>query len=83
MASALTRLEEVPTMNQVTHNLESNQGPLPEEFKDTVLAYVGFAREWLAVGSGRVKDYVVREPVEALGIAFLVGVILGSWVKRR
>ena len=43
---------------------------------------VAVARERIADGRRLVTDYVVREPVKALGITLLVGVVLG-WLIRR
>ena len=34
-------------------------------------------------GETLVRDYVVREPVKALGIALGIGVVLGWLIKRR
>jgi len=41
------------------------------------------ARERIAEGSERVKEYAIREPAPALGIALGVGVLIGWWIKRR
>ena len=43
---------------------------------------VAVARERLADGRAIVQDYLVREPVKALGITLLIGVVLG-WLIRR
>ncbi len=40
------------------------------------------ARERLADGRAIVTDYLVREPVKALGITLLIGAVLG-WLIRR
>jgi ElaB/YqjD/DUF883 family membrane-anchored ribosome-binding protein len=40
------------------------------------------ARDRLADGRAIVTDYLAREPVKALGITLLVGVVLG-WLIRR
>jgi hypothetical protein len=37
----------------------------------------------LAEGKERVKEYVIQEPMRALGIALGVGVLIGWWTKRR
>ncbi len=64
-------------------NLEASLGPQAEEVKERALEYAAVARERLAEGSERVKGYVVKEPVRALGIALGVGVVLGWLIKRR
>lgn len=63
--------------------LEANYGPQAEELKEKALEYAATARERLFEGSGRLKDYVVKEPARALGIALGVGVLLGWMIKRR
>ena len=63
--------------------LESAYGPLAEELKERALEYAATAREQLAMGSERIRDYVVKEPARALGIALGVGVLLGWLIKRR
>ena len=63
--------------------LEAQYGPQAEQIKEMALEYAATARERLAVGGERVKDYVVKEPARALGIALGVGVLLGWMIKRR
>lgn len=63
--------------------LESSFGPQAEELKEKALEYAATAREQLAQGSEKVRDYVVKEPARALGIALGVGVLLGWMIKRR
>lgn len=63
--------------------LEANLGPQTEELKERALEYAATARERLAEGSGLIRDYVVKEPARALGIALGVGVMLGWMIKRR
>lgn len=53
--------------------LESSLGPQAEELKERALEYAATARERLAEGSGMIKEYVVKEPARALGIALGVG----------
>lgn len=64
-------------------DIESAPVPKAEEHKETALEYAAAARELLAEGGERVKDYVTREPVRALGIALGAGVFLGWLIKRR
>lgn len=63
--------------------LESAYGPQAEQLKETALEYAANARERLTEGSERVKEYIVKEPARALGIALGVGVLLGWMIKRR
>lgn len=57
--------------------------PQAEELKEMALQYATAAQERLAEGSERVKDYVVRQPARALGIALGLGVLVGWMIKRR
>lgn len=57
--------------------------PQAEELKEMALQYAAVARERMAEGSERIKDYVVNQPARALGIALGVGVLLGWMIKRR
>jgi len=63
--------------------LEAGLGPQVEPYKEMALEYAATAREQLAVGSERIKDFVVKDPARALGIALGVGVLLGWMIKRR
>lgn len=64
-------------------NLESSYGPQLDEMKEQALIYAASARERLAEGREKVRDYIVNEPARALGIALGVGVLLGWLIKRR
>ena len=57
--------------------------PQLDEIKAMARQDVAVARERLAEGSAIVRDYLVREPVKALGIALCVGVVLGWLISRR
>jgi ElaB/YqjD/DUF883 family membrane-anchored ribosome-binding protein len=63
--------------------LDANFGPQAEELKEKALEYAATARERLAEGSGRLREYVVKEPARAMGIALGLGVLLGWMIKRR
>lgn len=58
-------------------------GPQAEELKEMALVYTAAARERLAEGSERAKQYIIKEPVRAMGIALGLGVFLGWLIKRR
>ncbi|MDR3633500.1 MAG: DUF883 C-terminal domain-containing protein [Isosphaeraceae bacterium] len=57
--------------------------PQADELKEMALQYAAVAQERLAEGSERVKEYVVKQPTRALGIALGLGVLLGWMIKRR
>lgn len=63
--------------------LESSFGVQAEDLKETALVYVAAARERVAEGSERVKQYIINQPAQALGIALGLGVLLGWLIKRR
>jgi len=56
--------------------------PQLDELREMARQDVAVARERLADGSEMVRDYVVRQPVKALGIALCIGVVLGWLIKR-
>jgi ElaB/YqjD/DUF883 family membrane-anchored ribosome-binding protein len=61
----------------------SSYGPQLDELKEQALVYAATARERLAEGSEKVREYIANEPARALGIALGVGVLLGWLIKRR
>jgi len=71
------------TMIDRIQGLESNYGPQAEELREKALEYAATARERLAQGTDMLRDYVVKEPARAVGIALGVGVVLGWLIKRR
>jgi ElaB/YqjD/DUF883 family membrane-anchored ribosome-binding protein len=72
----MTMIDRIP-------GLESSYGPQAEQLKERALEYAATAREQLAQGSEKIRDYVVQQPARALGIALGVGVLLGWIIKRR
>ena len=56
--------------------------PQIDEIRAMARQDVAVARERLAEGRDILRDYVVREPVKALGIALGIGVVLGWLIKR-
>jgi len=54
-----------------------------DALKDQAQIYAATARERLAEGSEKVREYIVNEPARALGIALGLGVLLGWMIKRR
>ena len=63
-------------MSQTTGSGEDNRTALAEFSAQA-------AQERFAEGSQRVKDYVVKQPARALGIALGLGVLVGWVIKRR
>jgi len=70
-------------MNDRVQVTKSEFTPQLEEIRSMARQDIAFARERLAEGRANVKDYVVREPVKALGIALCIGVVLGWLIARR
>jgi ElaB/YqjD/DUF883 family membrane-anchored ribosome-binding protein len=69
-------------MNDRVQGTKAEFTPQLEEIKAMARQDVAVARERLAEGRAVVSDYVLREPVKALGIALCIGVVLG-WLIRR
>lgn len=53
------------------------------ETAELMLQYATIARERIVGGKQRVREYVEREPLQALGIALGVGIFIGWLTKRR
>lgn len=53
------------------------------DFKERALGFAATAREQLSGGAGGMREYIVKEPTRALGIALVLGVIAGWLIKRR
>ena len=51
--------------------------------RERTLEAAATAKESLGVGTKAIRDYIVKEPVRALGLALGVGVLLGWLIKRR
>jgi ElaB/YqjD/DUF883 family membrane-anchored ribosome-binding protein len=64
-------------------NVESDYADQAEELKARALEYAAAARERLAEGSEKIKEYITKEPLRALSIALGMGVLLGWLIKRR
>lgn len=65
------------------HELERGYGPQAEEIKEMALQYAAAARERLAQGGDSIKEFTVKQPAKALGLALGMGVFLGWLIKRR
>jgi ElaB/YqjD/DUF883 family membrane-anchored ribosome-binding protein len=73
---------EVWTMIGRVQDGKAEFTPQLDEIKAMARQDVAVARERLAEGRAMVSDYVVREPVKALGIALCIGVVLGWLIGR-
>jgi hypothetical protein len=69
-------------MNDRVQGMKPEFTPQMAEIRAMARQDVAVARERLADGRALVTEYVTREPVKALGIALLLGVVLG-WLIRR
>ena len=69
-------------MNDRVQGTKSEFTPQMDEIRAMARQDVAVARERLAEGRDIVRDFLVREPVKALGIALGLGVILGWLIKR-
>ncbi len=63
--------------------LGTEWGAQAEQLKEKALQYSAAAQERLAEGSERIKNYTIKEPVRALGLALGLGVLVGWLIKRR
>jgi ElaB/YqjD/DUF883 family membrane-anchored ribosome-binding protein len=81
-ASIVTNFLEDEAMNDHVRETNAEFTPQLDELKAMGRQDVAFARERLADGREMVRDYLVREPVKALGITRFIGVALG-WLIRR
>ncbi len=69
MASATSR----PT------DFGSDQG----DFKERALEFAATAREQVSGRTRGLREYIIKEPTRALGIALVLGVVVGWLIKRR
>jgi ElaB/YqjD/DUF883 family membrane-anchored ribosome-binding protein len=70
-------------MSDRTQGLEEVLGSSVDDLKERALEATATVREKLSGGSQILRDYIVKEPTRALGIALGMGVILGWLIKRR
>ena len=55
----------------------------PTEIKERALEFAATAREQVSGRTRGLRDYIVKEPTRALGIALVLGVVVGWLIKRR
>jgi ElaB/YqjD/DUF883 family membrane-anchored ribosome-binding protein len=65
------------------HDVASSAESQAEVLKEQALELAAVARERFGNGARIVKDFTIKEPTKALGIALGVGVFLGWLIKRR
>ena len=63
--------------------LQADLGSQAGDLKEKALDYAAVAREQWAEGTDRVRNFVIAKPVQALGLALGMGVLLGWLIKRR
>ncbi len=66
-----------------TRMVEPGLGDRLDDVKEKALDFAATARERISGGSHFLREYIVKEPTRALGIALGMGVILGWLIKRR
>jgi hypothetical protein len=64
-------------------DMASQFGPQAEQIKEKALELAATARERLAQGGDAVREFTIRQPARALGLALGMGVLLGWLIKRR
>lgn len=63
--------------------VESGLEPRGIDIKERALEVAATAREQVTGGTRILREYIVKEPTKALGVALGMGVILGWLIKRR
>ena len=53
------------------------------DIKERALELAATAREQVSGGTRGLKEYIIKEPTRALGIALVLGVVIGWLIKRR
>jgi ElaB/YqjD/DUF883 family membrane-anchored ribosome-binding protein len=70
-------------MNDPVRDWEAEAGTRSGELMELAFRSAGVARQRIAEGSERVKEFIIREPARAVGLALGVGVLIGWLIKRR
>jgi ElaB/YqjD/DUF883 family membrane-anchored ribosome-binding protein len=74
--------ETVEQLAQQVAELESRLRKLMSETESGARDKAEQAEQKLKALGGELEQYVAERPVQALGIAFLAGLLLSSWLKR-
>ena len=53
------------------------------DLKERALDFAATAREQVSGRTRGLHDYIIKEPTRALGIALVLGVVVGWLIKRR
>ena len=67
--------------NETLHS--TDEGGVSPDIRAMAHQDIAVARERLSEGKAMLRDYLVREPVKALGITLCIGVALGWLIRRR
>jgi len=70
-------------IDRMQEGAQSALPPQVEHLRETALDLAANARERLSEGTDLVRNYVIRQPARALGIALGMGILLGWLIKRR
>jgi ElaB/YqjD/DUF883 family membrane-anchored ribosome-binding protein len=63
--------------------IRAGVGAQAEALREQALSLAADAREQITTGAGWVKQFTVRHPAKALGIALGAGVLLGLLIRRH
>lgn len=58
-------------------------GGAADDMKERALEFAATAREQVSGQARGLREYIVKEPTRALGIALVLGVVVGWLIKRR
>jgi len=61
----------------------TNFGSDSGDIKERALEFAATAREQVSGRTRGLREYIVKEPTRALGIALVLGVVVGWLIKRR
>ncbi|WP_435008154.1 DUF883 family protein [Tundrisphaera lichenicola] len=70
-------------MTDRTQVPEASLGVGTDNVKERALEFAATAREQWTGATRTLRDYIVKEPTRALGLALGMGVLLGWLIKRR
>ncbi len=69
-------------INRITSPSEP-YGPRVEDLKESALDVAATVRETVSRAGQSIKEFTIRQPAQALGLALGMGVFLGWIIKRR
>lgn len=62
---------------------EANPEAASDDIKERALEFAATAREQWTGATRTLREYIIKEPTRALGLALGMGVLLGWLIKRR